>query len=304
MSTPPHASDKAKLALLAAALVGIQVGAATTASRYVMAETAPASLALMRYVIGFLCLLPVLLTSRPKRFAGRDLLPIASLGIIQFGLLIALLNLGLTTIPAGRAALILATAPLLTMVIAAGIGREALTVAKSVGVVLSFVGVATAITGSGPLGVGWFGDAGVGDFAVFGAALCAAVCSVLYRPYLQRYAALPVSTLAMLASVIFLCVPAAYEGLFNGWPQISGGGWLAVLFVGMSSGIGYFLWLWALAHTTPTRASILLALSPITATTLGFWLLAEPVTVPFLVGLVLVAAGLICALTDRSARHD
>jgi drug/metabolite transporter (DMT)-like permease len=128
------------------------------------------------------------------------------------------------------------------------------------------------------------------------------VCSVLYRPYLQRYEALPVSSLAMLASVIFLCVPAAYEGLFNGWPQISNRGWAAVLFVGMSSGIGYFLWLWALAHTTPTRASILLALSPITATALGFWLLAEPVTVPFIIGLMLVAAGLICALTDNGRR--
>jgi drug/metabolite transporter (DMT)-like permease len=289
------AGRRAKLALFAAAAVGVQVGSATVASRYAITETAPASLALMRYTIGFLCLLPAVLIIRPKPFARADLLPIAGLGIIQFGMLIALLNLSLTYIPAGRAALLLATMPLQTMVIGAVLGREPLTGMKTLGVVLSFIGVAIAI-GSSALSGAAVGRAWIGDTAALAAGLCGAICSVLYRPYLKRYATLTVSAFAMLASVLFLCVPAAYEGLFSHWPQFSERGWQAVLFIGLSSGIGYFLWLWALANTTPTRASVLLALSPLTATTLGFWLLAEPVTVPFVLGLVFVAAGLKCAL--------
>ena len=39
--------------------------------------------------IGFLCLLPAVLLSTPRpRFAGRDVVPIALLGIAQFGVLI------------------------------------------------------------------------------------------------------------------------------------------------------------------------------------------------------------------------
>ena len=43
------------------------------------------------------------------------------------------------------------------------------------------------------------------------------------------------------------------------------GGWLAILFIGVSSGVGYYLWLFALRHATPTRVTVFLALSPLTA---------------------------------------
>jgi hypothetical protein len=49
---------KLNLALLAAAATGVQVGAAIVASRFVVAEVPPLTLALLRYVIGLACLLP------------------------------------------------------------------------------------------------------------------------------------------------------------------------------------------------------------------------------------------------------
>jgi hypothetical protein len=45
-------------ALLAAAATGVQVGAAIVASRFVVGEVPPLTLALMRYAVGFLCLAP------------------------------------------------------------------------------------------------------------------------------------------------------------------------------------------------------------------------------------------------------
>lgn len=44
------------LALLAAAATGVQVGAAIVASRMVVADVPPLTLAMLRYAIGFLCL--------------------------------------------------------------------------------------------------------------------------------------------------------------------------------------------------------------------------------------------------------
>ena len=99
----------------------------------------------------------------------------------------------------------------------------------------------------------------------------------------------------MLASVLFLALLAIPEGFFAALPRFTPGGWLAVLFIGASSGIGYFLWLWALQNTTPTRVTIFMALSPMTATALGALLLSEPVTPLFLTGLAAVAAGLVIA---------
>lgn len=282
------------LPTLAAAATGIQVGAAIVATRYVVDQTDPASLALLRYLIGFCCLLPAVLVSYPAslRFARRDIVPIALLGVTQFGVLIALLNYGVRIIPASRAALIFATFPLLTMLLATALGHERLTPAKAVGVLLTVAGVGFALGETATRGDGVAGS-WVGELAVFGSALSGAVCSVLYRPYVRKYPALAVSAFAMLASVAFLAVLAAGEGFFGSFPpRFTRGGWLAVGFIGVGSGIGYYLWLWALAHAAATNVTVFLALSPVTATLLGVLLLGEPLPATALLGLAAVALGL------------
>ena len=129
----------------AAAATGIFVGSAIVATRSVVDEAGPASLALLRYLIGFCCLLPPVLLSGRAAFERRDLLPIGLLGITQFGILVALLNYGLTFIPSARAGLIFATFPMLTMILATALGRERLTFAKTVGVLLTVAGVGLAL---------------------------------------------------------------------------------------------------------------------------------------------------------------
>jgi len=278
-----------RLAIAAAALTGMQVGAAMVATRVVVDALGPATLALLRYAIGFLCLLPIVLAGPRVRFARRDLLPIALLGIGQFGILVALLNFGLRFIPSGRAALIFSTFPLMTLLIAAASGQERLTLGKTAGVLLTILGVGLAlgerVTGGGGA---WIGEAAVGLSALTGA-----VCSVLYRPYLRRYSPLAVSTFAMLASVLFLAVLAGgTEALFAAPPHLSAGGWLAVLFIGVGSGAGYFLWLWALRHAPATQVTVFLALSPLTAMGLGAVWLGEAVSLAALSGLGAVIIGL------------
>jgi drug/metabolite transporter (DMT)-like permease len=261
------------------------------ATRFVVDQTGPASLALLRYAIGFLCLLPIALATPRPRFAARDLVPIALLGIAQFGVLIALLNFGLRVVPAARAAVIFATLPLLTMLLAAALGHERLGVAKAAAVLLTIAGVALALGDKAvhPAAVphDWLGEA-----AVFGSALSGAICSVLYRPYVRRYPTVPVSAFAMLASVGFLAALAAGEGFFTGWPRFTAAGWAAVLFIGISSGVGYFLWLWALGNAPATEVTVFLSLSPFTAALLGAIVLAERVTMPVALGLGCVGLGL------------
>jgi drug/metabolite transporter (DMT)-like permease len=278
------------LALVAAAATGVQVGAAMVATRFVVHDIGPASLAFLRYAIAVLCLVPPVLMSARVRFAIRDLVVVMALGIVQFGVLIALLNFGLQFISSTRAALLFSTFPLMTMIIAACLGRERLSRMKIAGVLLTIVGVGMAL-GERLITQSTAGE-WLGAILVLAAALCGAICSVLYRPYLARYPTLPVGAWAMLASVVFLAAPAGLEGLFTEMPRLGPGGWMAVLFIGLSSGAGYVLWLWALKHATPTRVTVFLSLSPITAALLGVSFLGEPFTPGILLGLTGVAAGL------------
>jgi drug/metabolite transporter (DMT)-like permease len=280
------------LPAIAAAATGAQVGSAMVATRFVADQIGPISLALLRYLIGVSCLLPLALLATPRaRFERRDLLPLALLGVIQFGILIALLNYGLRFMPSARAALIFATMPLLTMIVAAALGHERLGAAKTLGVLLAIAGVGLAL-GEKAIRRGGAPNEWIGELAVLASALCGAVCSVLYRPYLRKYPTLRVGTFAMFASVAFLALLAAGEGFFESLPRFTAGGWAAVVFIGIGSGVGYYLWLWALGHAAATEVTVFLALSPVTATWLGAWFLAEQVSTMSWLGLAGVALGL------------
>lgn len=292
MTTPATS----RLAILAAASVGVQVGAATVASRFAIAETDPITLAFLRYVIGFLSLAPFVLAIPRVSIPMRDQLPIAALGTIQFGILVALLNFGLQYIPAGRAAVVFAMFPLMTMMLAAALGREPLTGAKTVGVFMTIGGVALALADKAFGATSASGSGGwIGELAVLAAAACGGTCSVLYRPYLQRYPTLQVGTTAMLASVVALGAISLLQGNFASGLNLSPRAWAAVLFIGASSGVGYFALLWALARASPTRVAVFQTLAPLTAAFLGWLLLGETLTPLFLAGLVLVAGGIVAA---------
>jgi len=286
------------LAALAAAAAGVLVGAATVATRSVVDQAGPVSLALLRYSIGLCCLLPPVLILRRSGFARRDLLPIALLGVGQFAVLVVLLNYSLQWITAARAALLFATMPLLTLLLGAALRLEAMTWRTAGGVVLTVAGVGLALHERALDASDTY--AWLGDVAAFASALVGALCSIGYRPYLRRYPPLQVSALAMLASVAALLVAASFGGdLVESLTRLSADGWLAVLFIGAASGVGYYLWLWALGHATPTKVVVFLALSPITAAVLGAWLLAEQLQATAWLGITCVAVGLWLAHVPR-----
>ncbi|MFN8526437.1 MAG: DMT family transporter [Chloroflexota bacterium] len=276
------------LALAAAAGASVLVGLSVVATRFAIRETTPASLALLRYAVALVLLAPFVLATTRVSFERRDLVPVAVLGVLQFGVLIVLLNYGAQTVPGGRVALLFATTPLLTLGLSWAVGQEHFSRLRVLALVITVAGVAVSL-GDRALAAGasW-----IGDLAVLGSAITGAICNVGYRPYVRRYPTLAVNLLAILAAVVFLALPAAADGFFVHAPSFSPLAWLAVLFIGASSAVGYYLWLWAIKHLGATTVSAYLGLSPITAAAMGGVLLGEAATPSFLVGLGLVMAGL------------
>ncbi len=284
----------------AAAAVGVQVGATIVATRLVVDQLGPATLAALRYAIGLASLLPfVWHAARRESAAGMagaatslirpsELPRIVLLGVGQFGLLIALLNFGLKSVPAAKGALLFAAFPLLTLIVATLLGHERLGWRQSLGVGLTLAAVALAL---GPQAWQAHGSMS-GEIAILASALCGAVCSVMYRPVLRRHAALPVSAIAMAAAVFVLGLCAPFEDAAARLPKVDARGWAAIVFIGTSSGIGYFLWLWALRHAAASRVTLFLSLSPLTAMALGVLLLGEPLQTSLVLALMLVVAGL------------
>ena len=274
-------SRTARLSVLAGTVTGILVGAAMVATRHVVADVGLFTLAFLRYAIGVLGLAPWALAGR------RVVIPLRDAGAI------ALLNHGLADVTAGLSALLFATLPLMALLLAVTLGREASSAGK-------FAGCALAIVGVGLAGGGGAG----GIAAVLAAAAVGALCAVFCRDYVARYPPVQVCLLAMLVAVATLAPFALAERLSRGLPTPSPSGAFAVLFIGFASSLGYFTWLYALAHATVSRVCLFLALGPITVGGLGELLLDEPLTLGLVASLPLVIVGLWlahCRAPPRSA---
>lgn len=273
------------LGLAAAAITGVQVGVAMVATRALDGAVPPMTLAALRYVVGVSMLLPFFLHLAPGPLARGDRLPVLALGIVQFGVLVALLNAGLERVGAGQGAVLFAIFPLLTMGLGAWIGTERLDTLRIIGAVLSIIGIALCLgAASAPASL-------AGAALVLAAALCGAVCSVFYRPYLQRYPTLQIGFVAMLAAVAALSLGALSEAPLTVLRALPPQGWGLIVFIGLSSGAGYVLWLTALKHAAAGEATVLLGLSPIAASLCGWAVLGEPLTGGFVLGLGLALGG-------------
>ena len=286
------------LAVLTAAFTGVQVGAAIVASRAAVDDLGPTVLALFRYAIGASMILPLALHLGWRRIPLRDLWVIAALGIGQFGILVALLNLAVMYISAGLGSLIFATMPVQTVLISAALGRQALTLRRFLGALLTTLGVAAALSDR-LIGEAVGIDLWIGIGAALASALTGAVCSVLYRPYLTRYPTVQLSGLAMGASVLFLAVLSPFDAPPIGWDALEAAPWGVVAFIGASSGIGYITWLYSLREMAATEVTLFLALAPITALLLGALLLGETLGLGLFAGLALVIIGMRLALSAR-----
>src|SRR5450759_709127 len=84
-------------------------GSATAITRYLVGNADPIALAILRWGIGFACLLPVALLLRAKWPSRSDLPAVAALGLCFFGMFFVLYNIAVGYTTAARASLALST---------------------------------------------------------------------------------------------------------------------------------------------------------------------------------------------------
>lgn len=215
-------------------------GTAAAITRYLVGGADPVLLAILRWGIGFLCLLPCALLLRVRWPQRPDWPAVALLGICFFGLFIILYNIAVSYTTAARASLALATLPLHTMVVGAILGVERLTARKMIGVGIAVLGVAAAL---GPPGA-WRGEL-IMTCAVF----CMAFYNVLSRPLMQRSSALGFLTVGMGAGAAVLVLAGFVKGRFAALDHFTTAQWIAGIYLGIGGGaLAFILWVMALAR--------------------------------------------------------
>ncbi len=285
--------NKTILAHLAAALAALSAGTAVVATRFVIGETDPISLAFYRYLIGSVCFLPLLPFIWPKqRVSAPEFGKIAVLGLLFFCLFTWGFNAALDVIPAARGAVGLATVPIQTLIVAVIFGREAMTARKVASVAIAFAGIAVVF---GPAAMDVSHDGALfGDAAMLLGVFCAALYSVFSRASLMKHGPLFVTAIAMMFGALALLVLSLVTTGFPGVPSFSAKGWMAVIFLGTFAGaIQFALFTWALRWLPPSMPVLYISLNPIMAMVLGVVLIGETVTWPLVSGLALVLTAIL-----------
>jgi drug/metabolite transporter (DMT)-like permease len=272
-------------------------GTAAAVTRYLVTDADALTLAILRWSIGFVVVLPATLMLRARWPLRRDLPAIAGLGILFFGLFFILYNIAVSLTTATRASLALSTLPLWTMLAGAVLRIEPLTARKSLGVGIAILGVAAALAtnlGDAPAGA-WRGE-----LIMAGAVLCMAFYNVFSRLFIARSSALGFLCVGMGCGAAALIIAGLATGrlavLANfGTPQ-----WTAALYLGIAGGaLAFVLWVMALQRASPTRVANTMTVNPIAAGLLATQLVGEPITPNLVAGLVAVFVGIWIATTER-----
>jgi len=271
-------------------------GAAAAVTRYLVGNADPITLAMLRWGIGLLCLLPTALVLRVRWPARSDWIPVAGLGVCFFGLFFVLYNIAVSYTTAARASLALSTLPLQTMVVGALLGIEPLTKRKTAGVGVAIVGVFAALASglaAAPVGA-WRGE-----LIMTGAVLCMAFYNVWSRPFIQRSSALGFLTVGMGAGAVALLAVGLLTGRIAVLSTFGAPQWIAGVYLGIGGGaLAFILWVLALERASPTRVANTMTLNPIAAGLLATQLVGEPITLNLVAGLVAVFIGIWIATTE------
>jgi drug/metabolite transporter (DMT)-like permease len=285
------------LALVTLALIW---GAAFLFIKLAVRDMSPATLVLARAFFGALTLGVIFAVRRQTPFpAGTRarLLPFLMMAIVGSLIPWGAIAFGEQSISSALASILNATTPLWTAVFAYWVTpAERPSGLNYLGVAIGFLGTGILIA---PDLIGQpFRATTIGTLAVAGAACSYAVAALVQRRRLRGVSPLQVGfwQLALTAPLAFAVALPTIGATHLRLPSI-----VAMLFLGVGgSGIAFLLYYFMMNTLGATRATTVTFLLPITAVFWGASLLREAITIPILVGMVVILLGVF--LTSRPRR--
>ena len=213
-------------------------------------------------------------------------------GFLNFGVAFMFVYRALTEITAGTMMVILATVPLLTSILAVAERLERFSVRRTAGTITAVVGIAFVFGDS-------IGSASpIALLAAVAGAAAMATAPVVVKKFPRVHAVvenalgMTVGGGVLLGLSFLFAEPQAMPT--TAWTDFS----LAYLIVLGSIGV-FLLYVFVLRRMTATGASYIMLLAPLAAVGLGALLLGEPLRPIFLIGGVLVLAGVCIGVTDQ-----
>ncbi|MED4401882.1 DMT family transporter [Metabacillus fastidiosus] len=285
---------KSKLTSSIYAMISISFwGVSFVSTKAVLGKLDPYSLLVLRFGIGSLFLLFLLLIQRNKLIISIKYLPhLIVLGILGVFIHQVLQATALLTIDASSAGWLISFSPVFTVILSILFLHEKITVHKALGMILAITGVILVTTAGSNQSFHF--AVNIGFILMVLSTLNWAVYSVLLKSLNIPYPSLLVTFYMCLTGLIFT-TPFLIRN--RGWESLSlltHTEWAHLLFLGIFvSGIGYWYWGKALEGLEASKVSMFLYLEPIATLIAAVLLLKEKVLIISAAGGIIIIIGVI-----------
>jgi drug/metabolite transporter (DMT)-like permease len=284
-----HQPASADLVLLFAVTTG---ALNYTVLKFGVSQIQPLAFTLIRFAIGGVALFVALrIREEATTLRRSDLGLMAIAGALGIGLGQVLLVLGLANTGASDMALLAATTPMVTSLLATAVGLERFGRRHWIALAIGFVGVLLIVLGGSDVasGNGLLGDAlGLGAVVVISGSLIALL------PLSRRYSAHRILTYEMLVGSAVLLPFGLPSLLAQDYGAITPAGWASLGYgIAVSAVATNLLYFTAIARIGPSRTTIYQYLQTFLGVVFAVILLREDVTIAQVAGGVVVVVGII-----------
>lgn len=265
----------------------------------VLADIPPLWAAALRFALGTAVMLALVAWRSEDLIAPlrRHAKIYALLGAVGIGGFNLLFFFALQTTSAANGALIMATNPLLTTLLAGLLLGEAPGKRQLAALPVALIGVVVVISGGDPQRLASL-QVARGDLLMIGANVAWAFYNILVRRYMPSGSTLANTTLVMAAGMLLLLAVAVGSGEIVHVPGIKAGMSLATMAVG-GTVLAYLFWNTGIARLGAGRTSLFLNLVPVFAMLAGALLGTVPSEVQIIGGLLVIGAVSIAMLPSR-----
>jgi drug/metabolite transporter (DMT)-like permease len=196
---------------------------------------------------------------------------------------------GLARTSVTHTGLIQAIGPVMVLMLSASIGTETLTYRKAFGMAISFAGVALLLLEKPVQGSGanW-----LGDLIVIAAGGFFALYTVLIKDVAKFYDSVTLNMLVFGLGTLFLipfCATSVSEVQWNRIPAYAW--WGLAYMVVFGSFVAYLIYAFALEKLSASRVAAFAYLQPLMAASMGIWLLGERISLPVIIGGIVILIG-------------
>jgi drug/metabolite transporter (DMT)-like permease len=290
-----------QLPALVAVAVVLMWGVNFLLLKLALAEFRVLSFAFLRFAGMVTLAWAVILVRRiPVRLERRDRLRAVAAGLIGYTgyLLLSLIGLNFTT--AFSNSLLIASAPIFSVLLLAAWRLEEVGIRRAAGLLVAVAGVAVFMLDK--LAAGW-SSAGLGDVLSIAAAAFYATYTVVLKPLTTRYPAALVTALTLTVGALPVLLLTAPDLARQEWRQVDGAGWsLLAWSIVVPVYLAWTLWSWATSRAGVTAINSFLFLIPISTGLLSVVFLHERLAWAKAIGALLVLLGV--ALVTRLRRAE